>query len=370
MRISKNIAVTIGIIWIMINIFEFNCYAKKAFKNEKVNGMMSTVVNGDVVLTWESLEEADGYYVYEASGDEIYFFQKQTKKTKIVLKKREKGKNYRYYVKAYKDNKSGKKIYSISGDKVSVSIPVSGVSTVKNFLQTAIAPVGSTMYVWGGGWNKEDTAAGKEAKQNGLSKKWRSFAKNKTSNYNYRNYRYQIHDGLDCSGYVGWCVYNVLNTKNNRPGYVMSASDQAEKFSEKGFGSYTTSDKIVRYQAGDIMSSTCSCCGHVWIVVGQCKDGSVVLVHASPPGVQINGTTTPSGKKNSQAYRLARKYMKKYYPEWYQKYPQVSRGVDYLSHYSQMSWKTTGEDVYLSDPEGYREMSAEKVLKDLFRKTK
>lgn len=39
--------------------------------------------------------------------------------------------------------------------------------TLKHFLKTSIKPVGQTMYVWGGGWNKADTAAGKEARQMG-----------------------------------------------------------------------------------------------------------------------------------------------------------------------------------------------------------
>lgn len=114
------------------------------------------------------------------------------------------------------------------------------------------------------------------------------------------------------------------------------------------------------------MSSTCKCCGHVWIVVGQCSDGSVVLLHSSPAGVQINGTVTPQGKKNSQAVALAKKYMKKYYGEWYQKFPKVDRGSSYLSHYGQMRWRTTGKNVVLSDPDGYQDMSAEEVLKALF----
>lgn len=114
------------------------------------------------------------------------------------------------------------------------------------------------------------------------------------------------------------------------------------------------------------MSSTCKCCGHVWIVVGQCKDGSVVLLHSSPAGVQLCGTTTLSGKKNSKAYKLAKKYMKKYYKTWYSRYPNVSRGKTYLSHYAQMRWRTSGEGVRLSDPDGYQNMSAEDVLADLF----
>lgn len=370
MKIQRNIIVAVVIIWTMMNLYNFQSFAATTINEARVNGVMSTVVDGKVVLTWEKLNQADGYRVYEASSSKQYRLISQTKKTKLVLKGREKGEIYRYYVKAYKNKNNGKKTYSKISKKVSVRIPENGTSTIKNFLQTAIAPIGSTMYVWGGGWNEADTAAGKEAKTTGLSKSWRSFAKNQKANYNYRNYRYQIHDGLDCSGYVGWCVYNVLNTQNNQPGYVLSASKQANKFARLGFGSYRSASKVKNYKAGDIMSSTCSCCGHVWIVIGQCEDGSVVLVHASPPGVQMNGTTTPSGEKNSQAYRLAKKYMKKYYPAWYKKYADVSRGPAYLSHYGQMRWKTTGEDVYLSDPEHYQRKSAEKILKDLFKTVK
>lgn len=370
MKIFRYIIITIGIIWTMMSLYDFNSYAATTFKKTKTVGVMSTTVEGKIVLTWEKMNNADGYRVYEASSGEKYHLISQTKKTKIILKGRVKGETYRYYVKAYKMKSNGKKTYSKASKKVSVRIPEQGVSTIKNFLQTAIAPVGSTMYVWGGGWNKEDTAAGKEARRTGLSKSWRTFAKKQAADYNYNNYRYQIHDGLDCSGYVGWCVYNVMNIQNNQPGYVLSASKQAKKFSRLGFGKYRSASKVRNYKAGDIMSSTCSCCGHVWIVIGQCQDGSVVLVHASPPGVQINGTTTPDGKKNSQAYRLAKKYMKKYYPSWHQKYAEVSRGPAYLSHYGQMRWNTTGGAVYLSDPEKYQKMSAEKILKDLFKTVK
>lgn len=354
----------------MMSIYDFKSFAATPLKKMRPVGIMSTAVDGNVVITWEAMKQADGYRIYEALPDQKYQLVCQTKKCKIVLRERKKGLYYRYYVKAYKDTSNGKKIYSKQSKKVSVYIPQKGISTIKNFLQTAIAPVGSTMYVWGGGWNKADTAAGKEAKRTGLSVAWRTFAKNKKASYNYNNYRYQIHDGLDCSGYVGWSIYNVMNTTNNKGGYVYSASKQAKKFAELGFGSYRGSEKVKNYKAGDIMSSTCSCCGHVWIVIGQCQDGSVVLVHASPPGVQINGTTTPGGKKNSQAYRLAKKYMKQYYPAWYKKFSQVSKGPAYLSHYGQMRWETTGEEVYLSDPEGYQNMSAKAILKDLYKTVK
>lgn len=377
----------IYIIWIMVNLFSFNCYAKTSFIKLRPVGVMSTAVGDKIAVSWEPVAGADGYEILEAAkncgmpSEEsetvpeaaeknsivlCYERVKQVKTSKVVLKNRKPGYTYFYYVRAYQNVKNRKKRYSKYSKIVSTTVPIHGTSTIKNLLQTALAPVGSTMYVWGGGWNKADTGAGKEARQIGLSPKWRTFAKNKTSSYNYRNYRYQIHDGLDCSGYVGWCVYNVLNTENKKKGYVYSASKQAKRFADKGFGSYYAANKIRDYCAGDIMSSTCGCCGHVWIVVGECKDGSVVLLHSSPAGVQLSGTVTPKGKKNSQAYQLAQKYMKKYYKTWYKKYPDVRRGSTYLSHYSQMRWNVTGKKVILSDPDGYQNMSAEEVLKDLF----
>ena len=223
------------------------------------------------------------------------------------------------------------------------------------------------MYVWGGGWNRADTGAGKETRQIGTCPRWRKFAKNKKARYNYRDYRYQIHNGLDCSGYVGWCVYNIRNVEDNRKGYVYAASKQAEKFADMGWGTYVERQKVTDYRAGDVMSSTCSCCGHVYIVIGQCKDGSVVLLHSSPAGVQISGTATPEGKVKSEAYQLAQHYMKKYYRSWYRRYPNVGRGTSYLTHYAQMRWKTVGEDIILSDPDGYQNMDASSILKDLYK---
>ena len=53
--------------------------------------------------------------------------------------------------------------------------------------------------------------------------------------------------------------------------------------------------------------------GHTWIVIGQCSDKSVVIVHSTPQaGVQISGTTTPTGNYSSQAVALAKKYMAMY----------------------------------------------------------
>lgn len=360
------------IVLIMSYCFSINVSAKTSFKKRQTVGVMATAVKTSVVVTWEPVADADGYAVYEADvsgrgsgetqADSLEVSCTETKNCRVVLKSRKARCTYEYYVAAFKLNSKGEKVYSKASAKVCTTVSEKGYSTIKNFLMTAKAPIGSTMYVWGGGWNKADTAAGKEAKTTGLSAKWRSFAKNKKSNYNYRNYRYQIHNGLDCSGYVGWCVYNVRNTANGKKGYVYSASKQAKKFSEMGFGSYTPAASVRDYKAGDILSSS----GHVWIAIGQCSDGSVVLMHASPPGVQISGTATPGGKKNSKAYKLAKKYMKKYYKSWYKKYPDVSRGASYLSGYSRMRWDVESDKAVLTDPDGYQDMSPEHVLEDLF----
>lgn len=58
--------------------------------------------------------------------------------------------------------------------KVTVTTDLSS-STLKTLLLTALEPVGSTMYVWGGGWNKADTGAGIEAVSIGVTSKWKAF---------------------------------------------------------------------------------------------------------------------------------------------------------------------------------------------------
>lgn len=233
--------------------------------------------------------------------------------------------------------------------------------TLKRLLLTGLEPVGSTMYVWGGGWNREDTGAGPEARTIGVSPAWRNFFEKQTGSYDYRRVKYQTADGLDCSGYVGWCIYNVLNTTDGKTGYVMPAHKMAEDFASRGWGTYTPRAGVKDYRAGDIMS----CDGHVWMAVGPCGDGSVVALHSSPPGVQLAGTVTLEGKADSQAAALAASYMKQYFPKWYKKYPNCAKDVKYLTQYGRMRWDISGKAV-MTDPEGYRNMSADSILQDLF----
>ncbi len=231
-----------------------------------------------------------------------------------------------------------------------------GERTVYNLLLTAIEPLGHTMYVWGGGWNEEDTAAGEEARSIGESPRWKEFFNLQDGTYNYKNTRYQIHDGLDCSGYIGWVVYNVFEDEDGAPGYVGKAAKMAEEFAGKGWGSYTPAGAVTDWKPGDIMSMK----GHVWLSLGMCEDQSVVFLHASPPGVILSGTYLPDGSR-SQAVELAEAYMRTYYPDWYAKYPECARAYQYLTDSGRMRWNET-----LADEERIQEMTAEEVLKELF----
>ena len=231
-------------------------------------------------------------------------------------------------------------------------------STILHLLETAIEPVGSTMYIWGGGHQ------GPEQTMIGVSPTWKKFFKQQKKNYDYRNTRYQYRDGLDCSGYVGWVLYNTFHTKSGQGSFTMLAQDMTRVYSSWGWGSYKSARKFKKHKAGDIMSLAA---GHVYIVIGRCTDGSVVLVHSSPQGVMINGTVSSKGKKKSKAWKLARKYMKKYYPKWWKKYKDVSRSYSYLRSYSKMSWYIGKKNSVMTDPEGLRNMTASQVLKILFR---
>ncbi len=237
-----------------------------------------------------------------------------------------------------------------------------GVRTVKNLVKTAFEPVGKVMYIYGGGWNEADDGAGKEALTLGLSQSWIDFTSKQDSSYNYADYDYEIdnsliHDGLDCSGFVGWVIYNVMNDGR---GYVTNSYKMDDMLADMGLGTITDKSNITEHRAGDIMASNCDDCKHVYICLGECDDGSLLLLHSSPPGVQLTGTYTADGNKNSQAIQLASEYMKKYYPDWYAKFPDSSRNEAYLTHYDLFRWTA------LSDEEGYSSKSPKEILEDIF----
>lgn len=256
-------------------------------------------------------------------------------------------------------NDSDSVTVNVSAVKETVK-PISGEHSMENLLLTAKQPVGNTMYVWGGGWNEEDTGAGIEAVTIGVSPQWKKFTELQDSSYNFKDTEYQIHDGLDCSGYVGWVIYNVFETTNGsseEDGYVVKATSMAETFAGLGWGTYRKESQVTEWKPGDIMSME----GHVWICLGMCEDGSVLLMHSSPPGVRICGTYMADGRK-SQAVELAEQCMRENYPLWYADYPECGVKNNYLTTAAQMRWNDT-----LSDEYGIQEMDAYDVVEFLFQ---
>lgn len=251
---------------------------------------------------------------------------------------------------------------SVGSDlQTSVSTEEAGIkqSSLRGFLEAACLPVGQTMYVWGGGWNEEDTGAGTEAVTVGVSPVWEAFAATQDATYSMEETRYQIHDGLDCSGYVGWAVYNAMETENGKEGYVLSSTKMAKEFASRGLGEYIPAEELSNWQPGDVMSMK----GHAWISLGMCEDGSVLLLHSSPPGVSFCGTKLADGSK-SMAVLLAEHIMKTYYPEWYTRYPKCAASYSYLTKSSAMRWSRE----VLNDEEGFATMSAEQVISALFER--
>ena len=52
---------------------------------------------------------------------------------------------------------------------------VPGQRTLQNLLRTALMPVGTALYVYGGGWNRQDTGSGNTAMHIGLPQSWIDF---------------------------------------------------------------------------------------------------------------------------------------------------------------------------------------------------
>ncbi|MDR3766388.1 MAG: S-layer homology domain-containing protein [Butyricicoccus sp.] len=264
--------------------------------------------------------------------------------------------------------------------------PVSGtpgVKTLKNLLATALEPVGTTLYVYGGAWNWQDTGASAQATTIGLPQTWVDFFQSQSADYTYKNsanpsqsyyphggWNQYYYAGADCSGYIGWVIYNVMNTQSGQLGYVTSSTRMAQTFASYGWGTKTQAIRQTAFRPGDIISIN----GHVWMCLGTCDDGSVVILHSTPSesvngksggGVQINGI---GASADCQAAQLAKTYMSKYYPQWYAKYHSVFKSYASYTAYSgsvagKFSW-TIGRT--LSDPDGYAALSAEDILADLF----
>lgn len=244
----------------------------------------------------------------------------------------------------------------IKVDSPDISQPT-GKRTIKNYLAGALQPVGQTLYVWGGGWNQTDST------RKGVSSVWRQWYDSQDRDYNYENYMYQSEKGFDCSGFVGWSTYQAMHSKSGEGnGYTVVASEVCRSYAGRGWGKLISRAELIRsgyrLQAGDVGCNL----GHTWIVLGQCEDKSAVIVHSTPnAGCQISGTPTPDGKYPSQAIMLAREYMSRY--PGYNKFEYHPSSGDYINNSTgYFRWNSNT----LSDPEGYKSMTAEQILADLF----
>ena len=224
-------------------------------------------------------------------------------------------------------------------------------ATIQTLLETALQPVGSTMYVWGGGWDNEDKTSGATSTQIGLYPQWLEFAKQQDSSYDFNNHRLERENGLDCSGYIGWVVYNTFESKSGRDGYVITSTDMAKNYADRGWGEWIENPS--EFLAGDIVSMD----GHVWICLGTCADGSVLLVHSSPPGVSVCGTTLEDGTE-SIAVKLATEYMTKYHPKWQESYPNRMVAATYQKDVTLMRWNATT----MKDAKELQTKSGEEIL--------
>ena len=320
-------------------------------------GFMATGVDTRAVLSWEPLEGAQTYEIFESRDGANFNRISSTKYLSISLSNKIRGNDYLYKIRG-KKVVDGTNIYSKYSETRTVTIASTGKSTIKTLLQTGLAPMGSTMYVWGGGWNKPDTGSGPTTMRIGLTPGWRTFYNKQTSSYNHWNYKFDILKGLDCSGFIGFIAYNAFEYRHGNAGYVDFAEFTGPTYSKKGLGTYDTKKNYTDLKAGDVLYNR----DHVYMIVGQESDGSAVIIHSSPSGVKLGGTPTRSGNKDSEAVRVATQYMKKYYPDFYNKYGKIVTPTNYLTAYNKFKWS----ESVVSDPHGYRQMSGSEVLEHLF----
>ena len=240
----------------------------------------------------------------------------------------------------------------------SQSIPSAGSSerTIKNYLKNALQPVGACLYVWGG-WGHATTK--------GVPSDWKTFYDSQNSSYNYQNHMFELKKGVDCSGFVGWAAYQIMQSKSNvGGGYTVVSGQVGSSYVNRGWGSIIRQSQLAadnyKIYPGDIGYDE----NHTWIMLGQCKDGSCVVLHSTNnAGVQLAGTPTPGGNYASQAVALAEKYMARY--PGYQKNRSMyhtSTG-QFIKRGNFLRWNRST----LADPDGYLKMTADQILADLYK---
>lgn len=269
---------------------------------------------------------------------------------------------------------------------------VPGRRTLKNFLQTALMPLGKTLYVYGGGWDWQDEGSSVQATTIGASGCWAKFFRAQNADYQYKNssdpassyypfggWNEYYYAGLDCSGYIGWALYNTLETSSGRSGYVCKSRLLAKSLAdERHLGTFSTA--MFELGGGDLRpGDIVSMKDHVWICLGRCADGSIVILHSTPSksitgqkggGVQLSALNPSGDSRSCEAYRLASYYQERYFPAWTARYPAVMKSFSTYVGFQRTGttgvfrWSLDGNG--LADPEGYANMSAAQILADIF----
>lgn len=214
------------------------------------------------------------------------------------------------------------------------------------------------MYIYGGGWNDEDTAAGVEARTIGESTTWRRFFNTQGAHYDFKTFLHCSCLGLDCTGYIGWALYNLFNTKSGHNGYVFESRILGYRLQDMGLGKVTDAARVTSHRCGDIFFSPLY--RHAYISLGECSDKSVVLLHSSPPGVMLSGTSSPYGSY-SLATKYATRFMRKNYPQWSLKFPCCNRGKEYLANYHRLRFSAS----VVADPENFFLKNPHQILSEI-----
>ncbi|MCF0144994.1 MAG: N-acetylmuramoyl-L-alanine amidase family protein, partial [Eubacterium sp.] len=245
------------------------------------------------------------------------------------------------------DEKTGELIGVLASDRsrglpgytIPYRQPKNGVRTLRNLLETALVPIGRTLWVWGGGH-------GGDANIMGMPQIWEDYFVDNASPGYQSSDDIMFWIGPDCSGYASWVVSNAFFTAATRPGSTPLAQYAAQTYASSGYGYISDAEA---FHPGDVVSMDY---GHVWFVIGKYDDGSVLLAHNSTKGCQLSGTGGEADKK-------ARYYMAKYFPYW--PYRPMTTSW-YLGYMHKMTWNVGS---FISDPDGFMDMGPDEIMKVL-----
>ena len=266
-----------------------------------------------------------------------------------------------------------------------------GQRTLLNFLKTAFMPMGSALYVYGGGWDWQDEGSSVQSTTIGVCGSWVDFYRSNNAGYLYKDsahpeqstypfggWNEYYYAGLDCSGYLGWVLYNTLEMRSGHSGYVYKSRQLAKTLAQYyHYGVHSSAMFELgegQLRPGDIISMP----DHVYICLGRCSDGSILILHSTVSqsvtgarggGVQLS-VLSPNNSTNCEAYRLAVQYTRSYFPDWISRYPVNVKSFSTYLGFNRNG--TTGVFRWtigsggLQDPEGVREMSAAQILQLIF----